>query len=228
MRIFCVLAIAAGLTGAISPADAVDVYRYHGLKAATSEAARDGVYQDFTLDADNLGKLWTDPDGQLHGSNDSGWIRARVVRNESEPFLRLEFAREGYGVNAGVSPRERVPELIPANGMLLFEARSSTGACTGIRMMDRDGEIWGFGAKGLKYQRICLPEGSEWVRFVVPLKDRPQWFQFPHSGNAELGNNEMEADMVAMLSFELGTHNETHLGRGVGTLDIRNIRVTSH
>ena len=221
MSIGCLFA-----AGAVAATD-IDIYRYHGLQAIDPVASRDGVYQDFSHDGDNLGKMWSDPDGPLHGSTDSGWVRARVIRSEARPFMRLEFARMGYGVNTGISPLRKIPELIPRDGHLQFEARSSNGACAGLRYMDRDGEIWGYGKAGLRYNRICLPPRSQWTRFRINLTDPALWFKFKYDGNTELGNNRLDAQLLATLSLELGAHSNSHLASGSATLDIRDIRVTA-
>lgn len=203
-----------------------EIYRYHGLKLAEGEESLDGIYQDFSQDSATVGKLWADPDARSHDGSDYSWVKSHVNRYQKNPFLSVEFARHGYGVNLSIIPQNLVPELLPERSVLMFEARSNDPVCFGLRYMDRDGELWGYGIKPLNYNRLCVEPGKKWTRFRLPIEsNHPDWFKFIYSGNVDLGNNEMEADLIAGLQFELGLSGEDYFLPGTATFDLRNIRV---
>lgn len=204
----------------------VDIYRYHGLKPAEGQEASDSIYQDFALDSSSVGKLWADPDAKSHGGNDFSWVKSYVNRYQSEPYLTVEFARYGHGANLSIAPKNLIPETLPETAQLTFEARSQAPVCLGIRFMDRDGEVWGYGAAPLDYKRLCVEPGQQWTKFTVPLKsNHPDWFKFQHSGNVDLGNQVMEASLMAGLEFELGLVGESYFTPGTASFDLREIKV---
>lgn len=205
-----------------------DIYRYHGLKPARGLDAEDGIFQDFSQTSDNLGKIWADPDALEHQGSDSSWVKGTVNRIGLQPHLTIEFARQGYGANLAISPRARTPEKLPQNAVLEFELRSPDAVCIGLRVMDRDGEIWSYGPKTLEYDRLCVEPNNQWTRFAIPIApEHPNWLKFPHSGNIDLGNDSLEAEMIAMLTLELGLAGGDYLAPGTASLDIRSIKVTS-
>lgn len=204
----------------------VDIYRYHGLKAAEGKEASDGLYQDFSLETPTVGKSWADPDAKSHEGGDFSWVQAHVNRAQSNPYLTVDFARHGYGTSVSIVPKNLIPEKLPETAQLTFEARSSDSVCLGIRFMDRDGEIWAYGTAPLDYERLCVEPGQQWTKFTVPLKaNHPDWFKFEHSGNIELGNKVMEADLMAGLDLELGLTGEYYFTPGTASLDLREIKV---
>ena len=205
-----------------------DIYRYHGLKPARGLDAEDGIFQDFSQTSDNLGKIWADPDAMEHQGSDNSWVKGTVNRTGLQPHLTIEFARQGYGANLAISPRARTPEKLPPNAVLEFEARSQDPACMGLRFMDRDGEIWSYGPKPLEYDRLCVDPDNQWTHFTIPIApEHPNWLKFPHSGNIDLGNDSLEAEMMAMLSLELGLAGGDYLAPGSASLDIRSLKITS-
>ncbi len=205
-----------------------DIYRYHGLKSAQGLEAKDGIFQDFSETSDNLGKIWADPDAIEHQGSQPSWVKGIVNRTGIQPHLTIEFARQGYGANLAISPKNRTPEIIPTDAVLQFEARSNEPACMGLRFMDRDGEIWTYGPKVLEYDRLCVDPNNQWTHFSIPIAaQHPNWLKFPHSGNIDLGNDSLEAEMVAMLSLELGLAGGDYLAPGRASLDIRNIQIQS-
>ncbi|NEQ55123.1 MAG: hypothetical protein F6K11_34220, partial [Leptolyngbya sp. SIO3F4] len=108
---------------------------------------------------------------------------------------------------------------------LTFEARSSDPVCVGIRFMDRDGEIWAYGTAPLDYKRLCVEPDQEWTKFTVPLtSNHLDWFKFEHSGNVDLGNQVMEASLIAGLEFELGLTGEYYFTPGTASFDLRDIK----
>ena len=203
-----------------------DVYRYHGLKKATGSESKDGVFQDFELDNENVGQTWADPDAVTRNSADFSWVRAHINRDQEQPHLTIEFSRQGYGASLAVMPKNKVPEKIPKSGQITFEMRSRFPACVGMRIMERDGEVWGYGAPPLEYQQLCVDPDNEWQRFEIPIvKKSESWFRFKHSGNTDLGNKDFDADLVAALSFELGLEGKHYFRAGLAELDVRDIRV---
>jgi hypothetical protein len=203
-----------------------DIYRYHGLKLAEGEKSVDGIYQDFSQDNATVGKLWADPDARSHEGNDYSWIKSHVNRYQKLPFLSVEFARHGHGVNLTVIPQDLIPEKLPGRSLLTFEARSNDPACFGLRYMDRDGEVWGYGTEPLNYDRLCVNPGNEWTRFSIPIEpNHSNWFKFNYSGNVDLGNNEMEGDLIAGLQFELGLLGKDYFAPGTATFDLQDIRI---
>ncbi len=204
-----------------------EIYRYHGLKLVTEGPSTDGIYQDFSHDNDNVGKMWGDADALTRGAERPSWVRSRVVRGVSMPFLRVEFSREGYGANIGITPKSRYPEVVPNNGHLHFEMRAASPVCVGVRIMERDGEIWGYGPAPLEYTMHCVGQNKGWTAFSVALNDPTSWFKFQYSGNVELGNARFDGDIVAALSFELGLGADGHLGPGTASLDVRDLHISA-
>ncbi|MFG6101177.1 hypothetical protein U2F10_02915 [Leptothoe sp. EHU-05/26/07-4] len=203
-----------------------DIYRYHGLEPAEGKEASNGIYQDFSLETATVGKLWADPDAKNHEGEDFSWVQAYVNRDQASPHLTVDFARHGYGTSVSIVPKNRVPEKIPGTARLTFEARSSGSVCLGIRFMDRDGEIWVYGTAPLNYKRLCVEPGEQWTKFTVPLtSNHPDWFKFKHSGNVDLGNQVMEASLMAGLEFELGLAGEYYFSPGPASFDLRDINV---
>ncbi len=216
------------LVSVVAHAQSSEVYRYHGLKVAEGPAAVDGVYNNFTADGYSVGLMWADADARQHKSADHSWVRAHVVRRDADkPFLRVHFVREGYGANIGVVPMGKVPERVPGNGAIVsFSLRSHIEVCAGVRLMEGDGEIWGYGPKLLDYNRLCVAPKDGWRQFEIPMAAGDNnWFKFIYSGNTDLGNGELDADLLASLSFELGLDAKHHLGNGEGVLDIGAITV---
>jgi len=223
-----VLLTVAGAFTAPAAGASPDVYRYHGLKEAKGADASDGIYQDFSRTNENVGKTWADPDATLHRGTGHSSVLAYIDRDSDTPHLTIEFDRQGYGANLGVIPLGLVPEKLPKKAEITFEMRSESAACVGVRMMERDGEIWGFGPKPLEYTRLCVVPGADWRRFRVPLSaGDTRWFQFVHAGNHELGNDQFEADLLASLGFELGLAGKAYFSPGRAKLDLRDIRVVS-
>ncbi|MBT9311943.1 hypothetical protein [Leptothoe kymatousa] len=205
----------------------VDVYRYHGLKPATGDEASDGIYQDFSRGTATVGKFWADPDAKLHDGNDFSWVKSHVNRYQPKPYLTVEFARHGHGTSVSVVPKNLVPEKLPKTAQITFEARSSSPVCVGLRFMDRDGEIWAHGVPPLEYERLCVEPGQQWTKISVPIAaNHPNWFKFQHSGNVELGNQIMEADLIAGLQFEVGLTGEYYFSPGTASFDLREITIT--
>ena len=205
---------------------AVDVYRYHGLKPAEGEEASDGIYQDFSLETATVGKFWADPDAKHHNGHDFSWVKSYVNRYQPQPYLTIEFARHGHGTNVSIVPKNLIPEKLPETAQLTFEARSQSPVCVGLRFMDRDGEIWAYGIAPLAYKRLCVEPGQQWTKVTVPLRaNHLDWFKFQHSGNVDLGNQIMEASLIAGLQFELGLAGEYYFTPGTASLDLRNIKV---
>lgn len=204
----------------------VEIYRYHGLKAAAGKEASDGIYQDFSLDNASVGKLWADPDAKSHDGNDYSWVKSYVNRYQAEPYLTVEFARYGHGANLSIMPKNLIPEKLPETAQLTFEARSEAPVCLGIRFMDRDGEVWVYGAAPLNYKRLCVEPGQQWTQFTLPLKsNHSDWFKFQYNGNVDLGNQVMEASLIAGLEFELGLAGEHYFTPGTASFDLREIKV---
>ena len=203
-----------------------EIYRYHGLKAAEGPETLDGIYQDFSLEGDTVGKLWADPDAKSHEGEDFSWVQAHVNRSQSSPYLTVEFARHGYGTNMSVVPKNLIPETLPETAQLTFEVRSQDPVCVGIRFMDRDGELWAYGIAPLDYKRLCVEPGQQWTKFTVPLTpNRQDWFKFEYSGNVDLGNQFMEASLMAGLEFELGLAGDYYFTSGAASFDLREIKV---
>ena len=203
-----------------------NIYRYHGLKAAEGKEASDGIYQDFARESATVGKLWADPDARSHEGNEFSWVKSYVNRYQSKPHLTVEFARHGYGTNLSIVPKNLIPERLPETAQLTFEARSQAPVCFGLRFMDRDGEVWGYGKAPLDYQRLCIKPGQKWTKFTIPLAaNHPDWFKFKYSGNVGLGNQVMEASLIAGLQFELGLAGEDYFTPGTATFDLREIKV---
>ncbi|CAA6801091.1 MAG: Unknown protein, partial [uncultured Thiotrichaceae bacterium] len=146
------------------------IYLYQGYKEAVGEKATDGIFQDFSTDSGNLGYIWSDSDATLHNSDDNGWIKGHVVRDENDPFLRVSFNRQGYGGSITIVPVEKTPEAIPANGAYLrIPLRTSKGACLGLRIKEADNEIWAYGPKINEYSRLCIKPDLNWRYFEIPL-----------------------------------------------------------
>lgn len=210
----------------LSTQKTLDIYRYHGLKPAIGQASKDGIFQDFKLQSDNLAKIWADPDAEQHEGLDNSWVKSFIDRQGTLPHLSIQFSREGYGANISIAPKRLIPERLPKQSLLTFEARSSDPVCIGLRLMERDGEVWGYGNPGLEYQPLCVSSNQEWTTFKAPLSaQHPGWFHFPHSGNVDLGNQTLDADILALVTLELGLKGDGHLIPGQAVLDIRNIRV---
>ena len=202
------------------------IYRYHGLKSATGEEASNGIYQDFSIETATVGKAWADPDAKAHDGKDFSWVKSHINRNQPKPYLTVEFARHGYGTSVSIVPKNLIPEILPGTAQLTFEARSLAPVCLGIRFMDRDGEIWAYGTAPLDYERLCVEPGQQWTKVTVPLKaNHPDWFKFEHSGNVDLGNQIMEANLIAGLDLELGLTGEYYFTPGTASLDLRDIKV---
>ncbi|MEM7219931.1 MAG: hypothetical protein AAF515_16310 [Pseudomonadota bacterium] len=201
-----------------------DLYLYQGLQPAQGQKATDGVFQDFYSDADTLARIWADPDAAQHNPKGTAWARAAVARDDGMPYLDVEFERAGYGVSVEVAPKDKTPELIPDNASLEFELRSPQSACVGVRMMEHDGEVWGYGKPQLEYDFQCVDAGQAWERFSVPLRDG-SWFKFIYGGNTNLGNEKFDGRMVTMLSFEIGLRGASYVKGGRARVQIRNIQV---
>ncbi len=206
-----------------------NIYRFHGLKPARGLDAEDGIFQDFSRSSDNLAQIWADPDATVHEGTDVSWVRGRIQRPLAQkPYLTIDFTRQGYGANLTITPSKLIPEKLPESAVIRFEARSADATCIGLRMMDRDGEIWSYGEKVLEYERLCLEPNQEWTTLTVPIGPRhTDWQKFPHGGNVDLGNSELEAELIALLSLELGLAGGDYLAPGQASLDVRDIRVVS-
>ena len=205
-----------------------EVYRIHGLKIPIGPTANDGIYQDFTLHNENVGTIWLDPDAEFRGSKARAAVQPWMVREKSaEPFLRIQFSRHGHGTNLMIIPKNKMPEVIPPNSRLKFSMRSQQNACVGIRIKEKDGEIWLFGQAKLEYQRICTKAQGEWADVDIPLTTG-DWTRFPHNGNIAFGNNAREFDALTAVALELGLKGTSYLATGTAQLDIKALTVTSN
>ena len=221
-RIVILTAIATLVACTTTP----DVYLYQGLKPVDGVHSADGVFQDFTNDADTLARIWADPDATLHDSNANAWVRAHVDRSAALPHLNVVFERSGYGTSIEIAPKHKIPEEIPSNGNIAFEMMAQEPVCVGLRITERDGEVWGFGQPELDYHRQCVEANGDWQRFVIPLQ-AGDWFKFIYGGNVALGNNEFDASLITMVSFEVGLKGKYYLSNGAAAINIRNIEVVS-
>lgn len=205
-------------------ASSPEVYRWQGLKSAVGPQATDGIFQDFQSDVDTVAGIWTDPDALSHKSQQMAQVRVNIAREEAIPYLNVSFTRAGYGTSVRIAPKAKVPERISANSNIVFDMRSKQAACVGLRVMDYDGEEWGYGDLPLDYSRLCINAKDRWESFVVPV-DVNEWFKFSHGGNVDLGNNRFDHQVIAMLTFELGLSGKYYLSPGEAEIGIRNIRV---
>ena len=229
MHIFkriCLATLAVALVqGCATPSSPMaDLYLYHGLKPAEGPEANDGVFQDFENDADALARIWADPDATLHKGEENAWVQAYVDRSGEQPHLSVMFERAGYGTSIELAPKGKTPELVPENGMLEFELMAQEPVCVGVRVQERDGEVWGYGKEGLKYKRQCTKKAGEWETFQVAI-DPEHWFKFIYGGNTNLGDGAFEGNMIVSVSFEIGLAGEYWFAQGNANLNIRNIEV---
>ena len=190
MRSITIPALLLFLSGCASTGIPInEVYRIHGLKAPEGPGAVDGIYQDFNLHNDNVGVIWLDPDAEFRGASELAEVKPWMVRQAGdEPYLRIQFSRQGHGTNLMIPPKNKTPEIIPNNSYLKFTLRSDYKACVGIRVKEKDGEIWLYGKKKLDYDRFCTEADGQWQSFQVPLT-AGTWVRFPHDGNIAFGNN---------------------------------------
>lgn len=218
------LSVAAVVIGCAACASNPPVYQYQGLKPATGAASTDGIFQDFSSDADTLARIWADPDATMHKGKSQAWARARIDRTAEPAHLSVDFERTGYGVSIELAPTQKTPERIPEDAKLVVELRSQQNACVGLRFMEGDGEVWGYGKAPLDYKRLCVSGSGEWQSFELPLSAE-HWFPFIYGGNVNLGNKVFDRDIVAMMSFELGLDGDYYFSPGEATIDIRQIRL---
>ncbi len=138
----------------------------------------DSIFQDFAEDGGTVGSLWADVDAAMHSVTDA-WMKAKVIRDEDSPYLHIEVPREGYRVNVKIIPKNSVPEIDPGGAKLVFELRSDSDFCVGIRVLDRDDEIWVHGPKHLKYFQQCLGNNHQWKSYQINLQpNADRWFKF--------------------------------------------------
>lgn len=209
----------------VSPKE-VDAYLYFGWNDAAKSPIGRTVFQDFSLTSGTVGAIWADPDAEFRNDRQS-WARSRISRRTGQPFLVVDYAREGHGVNIAIPPREGTPLPIEAGQNLMFDMRSGDDACVGIRVTERDAEIWGYGRPPLDYRLLCAPKGGAWKTYSIPLDgDESNWFHFPYAGNHQLGNKRFESDLLVLVTLELGFEKGRYLGKGVGRVDFRNFHIS--
>lgn len=203
----------------------IDVYRYFGYNdAATSPIGR-VAFQDFSTANGTVGGSWADPDAEFRAKSQS-WVRPRISRRHGAPFLAVDFTREGHGANVRILPQEGTPMPLLPGSQLQFAMRSTDDACAGIRMQERDGEIWVYGNPPLDYKLFCPAKDGAWTTFKVDLDPEVGFYKFPYDGNHQLGNGTPELDLLVSISLELGFEQGDYLGTGHGRIDIRDFIVT--
>ena len=219
------LALAA-LTGCVSNGVPQDqVYRLFGMEEANDVHSRDGIFQDFSYDNGNLGRLWLDTDALQHQGTSKAFVQPWVERStEEQPFLRVVYDRQGYGTNIAIAAKDNRPEHIDAQSVLAITMRSESDACVGVRVQEADGEIWLYGKEQLDYIQQCVEAGAGWTTFELPLGDE-SWVRFPYTGNVHLGNNERELALITAVSLEIGSQGKWYLKPGENTLDVKSILI---
>ena len=71
-----------------------------------------------------------------------------------------------------------------------------------------------------------LKQASQWTEFTVLLQPHHlAWFKFEHGGNVDLGNQTMEASLMAGPELELGLAGEYYFTPGTASLDLCQIKV---
>lgn len=205
--------------------DQGEVYRLYGMKEVQAPESTDGIYQDFKHHNGNLANYWLDTDAVEHDGDERGNIKPWIDRtNENEPFMRIEYDRQGYGAGVTVAAKGNRPELVKPDSKLVIVMRSKSDACVGIKIQELDGEIWLHGNGNHKYFRHCVEPNTGWNKVEIPLTDKA-WFLSPYGGNSKFGNQEREHDAIASITFALGSWGKYWFAPGSNALDIKSIEV---
>lgn len=225
-RSLCLLPLIAVLSAcSLKPVSVSNVYQLYGQHPAEGPEAEDGVFQDFTFHNENLAHVWIDTDAVEHEGDERASLQPWIDRqNPDEPFLRVVYDRQGYGVNMTIGPYRSRPELIPDEAKLVVTMRSKSDACVGIRIQEGDGEVWFYGKPALDYFRQCVEPGDAWNTIEIPLSSG-RWSSFPYAGNLYLGNKQRDFDVLTAVTFELGSWGQYYFHSGQNTLDIKSIEV---
>lgn len=203
----------------------IPVYRYLGFEHITGENANDGIFQDFSEDSGHVGGFWWDTKSATRGFKNAD-INTYLKNHNKHGTLVSEFERGGHGINFTVLPKGNTPEITIDKDKITFEMKASEQDCVGLRIMEEDGEVWGFGPKLFEYRQFCGSPSGEWITHHVPFSpESKEWFFFPYSGNRHLGDKTFAITALLQIHFEMGKHGKYNLKSGHGKIKLRNIRV---
>lgn len=172
----------------------------YGFKSAPERRNIFNSYQGKRV----IHNLWTDPVWFKNGGYEKiqPYIKPKVISN----FLRLEFVRQGWGVNTTIRPENDIPVDTSQFQSMKVSFRSFDGQLVGlrVRIVDANYVHWGYG-ETLAYETKDLSTNSRfWQTADIPLKESC-WFHFPYDGfPPKEGQRYPNFDAINLVVFEVG------------------------
>lgn len=152
--------------------------------------------------------LWTDPIWYKHGGCQEiqPYIKPEIVSEllDQEKILRLEFIRQGWGVNVTIRPENDIPVDASEFQNMKISFKSPCQQLVGlrVRVIDADCVHWGYG-ENLSYENKNLStELNIWKTAIIPLKE-DIWFYFPYDGYPPKEKHP-NFDAINLITFEIG------------------------
>jgi hypothetical protein len=153
--------------------------------------------------------LWTDPLWYKNGGykHIKPYIKPEVISTLLDgSFLRLEFIRQGWGVNATIRPENDIPVDTSSFQSMKIKFKSPNRQLVGlrVRIIDINCVHWGYG-ENLAYENQNLSTDSNtWQEVIIPLAQN-HWFHFPYDGYPpKEGQKHPDFDSLSLISFEVG------------------------
>jgi hypothetical protein len=151
--------------------------------------------------------LWIDPVWYKHGGckEIQPYVKPMIVSEllDSE-FLRLEFVRQGWGVNVTIRPENDIPVDVSGfeNMKISFKSPGKQLVGLRVRVIDSDCVHWGYG-QSLSYENKDLSTDKDiWKTVSIPLKE-DTWFHFPYDGYLPKQYHP-NFDAINLITFEIG------------------------
>lgn len=176
------------------------------------------VFNDYSGER-AIDELWADPFAEKNVGI-AAYIRANIRTTEKDKnFLRINFVRQGWGVNATIRPYNDTPINASNYQCIKFKIRSPQEQIVGvrIRIVDANYIFWRYGEhETFEYEGLSTSLNI-WKSVVIPLKTK-KWTHFNHDGLLLKGNqHEPNLKAIQLITFEVGSDknpaSEQHLTR---------------
>jgi hypothetical protein len=220
--------------------DSNDLYSFYGLKGVST-----GInFQNFMVsrDAENeninaVSYLWADT---LVGNT----INAKIICDEMDPFLRIEFEslEPGWGCNINLRPQNERAVRLEGQGLnyLYFKVRIPCQALENpellrdigiaVRIVNGKYQHWDYASRAGEYRQFQVNGDGTWTPIFVDLQDKRRWCHFESDGNQYISEEDISNANLSVISgvviklgrFRPGTRGE--LGYGKGIVDVKDVR----
>ena len=198
------------------------------------------IFNDY-LSERAIDELWADPLAEIKALAEqkvgiAAYIKAKIKSTEkAENFLRINFVRQGWGVNVTIRPSNETPVNASHYQYMRFKIRAPQKQKVGIRIriVDADYVFWGYGEPEIFEHKGLSTSSSDWQDVTINLRTK-KWFHFKHDGFVPKKHRyRPDLKAIQLITFETGIDNNplieehmTRLGKNVeeAIIDISQIK----